>query len=86
MYLVFFNQGNEQHGLLHPVLFVYFARLSLFPKHPKINFTNKGVIFFFCVVIHTLVKMYACLNSKKNNKMQNQYRDMLMAITREQFQ
>ena len=46
---------------------MYFARLSLFPKHPKINYT-KRVIFVFCVVIHALVKMYACLKSKENNK------------------
>lgn len=37
------------------------------PKHPTINYT-KRVIFVFYVVIHTLVKMYACLKSKENNK------------------
>ena len=46
---------------------MHFARLSLFPKHPKINYTRRA-IFAFCVVIHTFVKMYACLKSKENNK------------------
>ena len=46
---------------------MYFARLPLFPKHPKINYTRR-VIFVFSVVIHTFVKMHACLTSKENNK------------------
>ena len=64
MYLFFFIQENEQHGLVHSVYFVYLPRSSLFPKQPKINDTKK-VIFFFCVVIHTRLMMYARLKAKK---------------------
>jgi len=67
MYLFFFIQGNEQHGLVHSVYFVYLPWSSLFPKQPKINYTKK-VIFFFRVVIHTRLMMFACLKPKKKNK------------------